>query len=396
MDRKKKAQAAWAVLLALIGLLFIPSLPGRNTGGSESPTSDPSGEESGQENQQGSEDGAEQGSEDGSENTTGEGTGDGWLPPDEDDQAGRDGDPLREPTWGDDGTQDQEDTTGDDGSQGTGEDDDTTYGNDGQGTQDLPGNPLDGYPGHYDGGEDGQFSDIPGFDESILDGETTEPNWLGKMARGPIEWAFDNPEAAVLIVGAPVGAYLITASGVTAVGTATVSRLAAAGVTRRQAENAEAKVREFYGAGEDSTTGGTGDTTEPSGGQDTIEGSRGTGQDGAVEEPDDTWSEDDQETVEEDEEAGTVPSGTDNPFNDDYDDGDDGSDSSSDPWDDDGAGETIEEDEDAGTVPSGTDNPFNDYDDSDDGSTEEPADAVDDDPADIWMPGMGGHTPGVI
>jgi hypothetical protein len=90
--------------------------------------------------------------------------------------------------------------------------------------------------------------------------------------------------------------------------TSQAASLTAVGVPATTYENAQQDLRNALAEDVDGISG-TGDTTEPSGRQDTIEGSRGTGQDGAVEEPEesDPWSEDDQETVEADEEAETVP-----------------------------------------------------------------------------------------
>jgi len=455
MDRKKKAQAAWAVLLALLGLLFIPSLPGGNTGGSESPAQDPAGEESGQENQQGSEDGAEDGTQDGAEDGAEEGTGDGaedgWSVEDgEDDQAGQDDDPLQEPSWGEDDTTDPDGTSGDDGPVEDRQDQfpDENEENAEQNEELFPPDATEGETTY--GGEDDLTipenpttsdledlaSELPDATSGALDVGAANQAFHAD-GTGLFEWARKNPGKAALIVGGAAvfpasQAYVLAGGSTLALSASQAASLAAVGVPASTYENANDRLKNALAEDVDGLSG-TGDTTEPSGGQDTIEGSHGTQQDGAVEERDesDPWSEDDQETIEEDEEAGTVPSGTDNPFNDDYDDededtssgrggpdggegdhtpdidpidipdeldddqDDDSDDSSSDSWDD-GGDDAVEEDEDAGTVPSGTDNPFNDYDDSDDGSTEEPADAVDDDPADTWMPGTGGHTPGVI
>jgi len=401
MDKKKKAQAAWAVLAALLALLFgAGSSLGRNSSGSESPAEDPAGEESGEENQQENQQGSEDGAEDGAE--------DGWSVEDGDDQAGQNDDPLQEPSWGEDDTTDPDGTSGDDGPVEDRQDQfpDENEENAEQNEELFPPDATDGET-TYGGEDDLTIPENPTTsDLTTLASQLPDPT-SGALdvgaanqafhadGTGLFEWARRNPGKAALIIGgvaAPFGATAYVAAGgsTLALSASQAASLAAVGVPATTYENAQQDLQNALAEDVEGISG-TGDTTEPSGGQNTIEGSRGTQQDGAVEE---SWGdEDSRETIEEDEEAGTVPSGTDNPFNDDY---DNGSDSSSDPWDDDGVGETIEEDEEAGTVPSGTDNPFNDYDGGDDGSTEEPADAVDDDPADIWMPGMGGHTPGVI
>jgi len=418
---KKKAQMAWAVLLALLGLLFISSLPGGNTGGSESPAQDPAGEESGQENQQGSEDGAE----DGAEDTTGDGAEDGWNVEDgEDDQAGQDDDPLQEPTWGEDDTTDPDGTTGDDGPVEDRQDQ-FPYENEENAEQNEELFPPDATEGETTyGGEDAlTISENPTTaDLEDLASQLPDPGGMvdpgaaeqafHESGTGLFEWARRNPGKTALIIGgvaAPFGAtaYLAAGGSTLALSASQAASLAAVGVPATTYESATSDLKNALAEDVDGISG-TGDTTEPSGGQDTIEGSRGTGQDGAVEEP---WGDNDsRETIEEDKEAGTVPSGTANPFNDDYDDEDE--DASSGRGGPDGGEGDYTPDPDPIDIPDELDDDGDDDQDNDtdtvwdptpeerpdEGSTDDDGDEDDDstDFGDPWMPGTGGHTRGVI
>ncbi|WP_232703155.1 hypothetical protein [Halobacterium wangiae] len=286
VDNKKRAQAAWAVLLALLALLFVPQVPNlpRNNNPSESPAEDPAPDESGEENQNQNEDGSEDGAEDGAEDPSGDGSDEGWFQDDPEtigdpdaptgtpDSGGHapapeDGQGWEAPEDYGDGTDGG--TYGDiiddlldeypsataapswlapffDGSS----DGETTYGNDAT-TPDLPDNPLDGLPGHSDP-QSGGVGSIPGYAEGAIGDDPSEGlTWAGKMAGDVIEEAAKNPEPVLIVVGAVGGAFLISGGAVTAVTTGVATRLAAAGATRKQVQDAEAFVQELAGSGGD-------------------------------------------------------------------------------------------------------------------------------------------------
>ncbi|WP_353634596.1 hypothetical protein ABSL23_02255 [Halobacterium sp. NMX12-1] len=316
MDRKKKMQMAWALLLGLLGLLAAGGLPSPPTS-SPSPTTSPNTAPNTYANLDISAEEVRNHDEDETTETDPDSTPDPWVPPNEDDTGSGDNSPSPTGPGTGTGTGD-EDSTGDGGpapeTPETPEDvDDGT--DDGAPVDPIPDYvwdptaPLDDLPDDGSSSDDGGSSndggatnnwgligdvdDLPGdgvgsgslpaaFEDvtgdlanqfattaSIL---ALPASSLYQKARDPVtdmghetvEYAKANPGKAVIVVGAAAltgGAILVTASGWTVVGSGVSSSLAFVGVPRMQPDQARERFEDWTGINDsDSSASDPGET----------------------------------------------------------------------------------------------------------------------------------------
>lgn len=263
MDKKKKAQAAWAVLLALLALLSIPSLRPRPR-----PQSEPSPSEDAQPNDQ--ENRSENQQENTNPNTPGEpapetppepnAPGTPWR--ERDPWSGGDPEPAETPAPGDDPADEGQDSPGDatgDDTHTPGIDEGGYLGPDGESPDyyDNPSQtPVDDPESESDYTGDGGYNPGPvgnlelpvpvnGQVEGVATGDVQGVidrleaslalvGWSSVMAgQNAVEYARENPGEVVILVGSAAtgvgGYYLVSRYGATAITQALANRLLSAG-----------------------------------------------------------------------------------------------------------------------------------------------------------------------
>lgn len=281
MDEKKQAQAAWAVLLALLALLFLPGTPNlpRNGNPSETPAEDPAPDDQPNSDEQPNEDGAE----DGTENPSGDGTGDGWLPPDEDPRDGpHDGHGHEAPEGVGDGTGwgagDPDPMPGDPTSEyPTPDDNGAPRGGPSGSTQ--PDNPAnENVYGHDDIAEDlrGRRDSWPelltAVDDPVVEriegaaavlslpavqlyNQLKDP--VTSTAHDTVQFALEHPRQSAIVVGAVAGAtILVVADGPLPVGDSAAVALVGSNVPQFQSIDAAKQHVESVGNAPSATTPG--------------------------------------------------------------------------------------------------------------------------------------------
>jgi len=266
MNERQKSQAAWTVLLALLGLLFLPEFrPPRDSSTDPSPTEDPAPDDQGnrQQNDQGTD------STDPSTDPTTDGSSSPWAKetedttgtpsPTEDDTTSEGGTGV----WGDAPedsiTRTRSDPTGDAGGDGntdpslrTGEDGNTVYDPTGNGESTSVGVPDAPNPGGEE--EPGMLPTSVDLGQPLddLSAALNDAGWAAEQAgAAALDYAVAHPTQTVVIASTAVGVggWLVGARvGWVVVEEAAAQRLLAGGaVSAGSMSEARAKIREVAG-----------------------------------------------------------------------------------------------------------------------------------------------------